>query len=362
MSADHEPAAAAPPPAERSRSTRPPSMVDVARAAQVSQKTVSRVVNREPNVSPEVRSRVLEAIASLGFRPNSAARALVTNRTRTIGMVSIGSSLLGPASIVDGVEKAARGAGYSLTLVRTASGGADDIGAAMDALVAQGVEAIVISEPADSLQRIGHSVPGIPVLAVEHRENEDDDWILVGADTWGGARSATEHLLGLGHRTVWHVAGPDGWGTSENRVDGWRAALLESGCAVPDVVRGDWTASSGYEIGLSLATRDDLTAVFAANDDMAVGLVHAFERSGLSVPDDVSVVGFDDIGTAGFLHTPLTTVRQDFAEIARQGMRRLIAAVEGRHVGSRQASVPVQLIIRESTARANPRRRTLTGL
>jgi DNA-binding LacI/PurR family transcriptional regulator len=331
-------------------------MTDVARAANVSQKTVSRVVNGEPNVSDEVRARVQAAIDDLGFRPNGAARALVTARSRVIGFVSTGSTLFGPTSMAVGVEQAARDAGYTVAVVHTRSGDPLDIGEALDELASRGVDGIVVSEPADSLRPVRHTPPGVPVLALEHRPEANDDWILVGADDRQGARAATEHLLALGHRTVWHVGGPEGWGTTHNRRSGWQDALEESGCAVPDVIHGDWTVGSGYEAGLLLASRPDVTAVFVANDDMAIGLVRALERGGLDVPGDVSVVGFDDIAVASYLHVPLTTVRQDFGEIARQGMRRLLAEIEGRPVASRRSAVQVTLVVRESTAPPHPDR------
>lgn len=344
--------------AGRAQASRPPSMVDVAQRAGVSQKTVSRVVNDEPNVSEALRERVRVAIAELGFRPNDAAQALVTARSRVIGFVSTGSALFGPSSMAVGVQRAARDAGYTVAIVHTATGDPRDVGEALDELAARRVAGIVVSEPADSLRPVHHTPHGVPVLALEHRPDENADWILVGADDRAGARTATEHLLGLGHRTVWHVAGPEGWGTSLSRQHGWREALEASGCVVPELVRGDWGAASGYEAGVLLAARPDVTAVFVANDDMAMGLVRALERAGLQVPRDVSVVGFDDVAVSAYQHVPLTTVRQDFDEIARQGMRRLLAEIEGRPVPSRRAAVPVTLVVRESTAPPHPDRRS----
>ncbi|WP_430593827.1 LacI family DNA-binding transcriptional regulator [Isoptericola sp. QY 916] len=337
---------------ERARrgANRPPAMVDVARHAEVSQKTVSRVVNGEPNVSATVRERVLAAIDELGFRPNSAARALVTARSRVIGFVSTGSALHGPSQMAVGVEQAAREAGYSVAVVHTRSGDPADVGDALDELAARGVDGIVVSEPADSLRPLGHAPTGVPVLALEHRPDETDEWLLVGADVRAGARAAVEHLLELGHRTVWHVAGPEGWGTTRDRRLGWADALAAAGRPLPELLRGDWSPASGFEAGRVLAAEPDLTAVFVANDDMAVGVVRALETAGLTVPRDVSVVGFDDVATAAYQHVPLTTVRQDFAEISRQGMRLLFAAIEGRPVTERRAAVPLRLMVRESSA------------
>lgn len=336
--------------ARRGTLSRPPSMVDVARLAGVSQKTVSRVVNGEPHVSPEVAQRVRAAIEESGFRPNGAARALVTARSRIIGFVSTGSALFGPSSIAVGVEQAAREAGYTIAVEHTPDGDPRNVRRALDELAARGVDGIVVSEPADSRRPADHTPHGVPVLSLEHRPEGSDGWLLVGADDRAGARQATEHLLALGHRTIWHVSGPDGWGTSENRETGWREALEDAGVPVPPVVRGDWTLASGHEAGKVVAEHPEVTAVMVANDDMAIGLVRALESAGRRIPDDISVVGFDDVPVAAYLHVPLTTVRQDFAEIARQGMLRLVDEIEGRPVLSRRAALPLDLVVRESTA------------
>lgn len=338
------------PPADGRPVHRNTTMADVARVAGVGLKTVSRVVNQEPKVSQEVRDRVLRTIAELGYRPNATARALVTSRTRTIGVVSMSGTYSGPSAILAGVEVAARDAGYSIALTRTPTGQPDAIGEAMDSLVRRGVDGIVILEPADSTRHLGHAIPGTPVLAFEDRVDESADWILVGADDRGGAQEATAHLLSLGHETVVHLAGPRGWRTTETREEGWRAALLEAGRELPAVISGDWSAASGYRAGRLLTQRPGVTAVFAANDDMAIGLIHALERAGRRVPEDVSVVGMDDSEVSAYLHVPLTTVRQDFADIALQGVRRLVDLIEGRPLDARRISIPVHLVERESAA------------
>ncbi|WP_062287523.1 LacI family DNA-binding transcriptional regulator [Demequina phytophila] len=325
-------------------------MADVARLAGVAQKTVSRVINHEPNVRDEVRARVFAAVEQAGYRPNAAARALVTQRTRTLGVVTMSTTFRGPSAILAGVEAAAREAGYSIVLTRTATGDPRAISEAMDSLVARGVDGIVILEPAESTATIGHETPGTPVLVFEDRPGESPEWIHVGADDAGACREAVEYLLGLGHRTVHHVAGPAGWRTSDARAEGWRAALEGARRIVPPTLAGDWTAASGYAAGVALGAQPDVTAVFCANDDMAIGLIHALESRGLSVPGDVSVVGMDDSDVSAYLHTPLTTLAQDFDAIAREGVARLLDEVEGRAPASRREAVPVELRVRASTA------------
>ncbi len=326
-----------------------PRSVDVARLAGISQKTVSRVFNAEPYVSAEVRRRVLQAAEQLGYRPNNAARALASGRTRSIGVVTLGTTLYGPASLLMGVERAVREAGYALCVVNTWEGDAAGIGSAVDSLLDQGVDGVIVSEPIDESSPDGDSSARLDVPV-----------ITVGADL--AARTATEYLLDLGHATVHHLAGPQGWHAARNQLEGWRTALAAHGSHEPPVIKGDWSAASGYTSGREAAADVDMTAVFAANDDMAIGLIRALTEAGRRVPDDVSVVGCDDIPVAAYLNPPLTTVRQPFAAVAQEGLQRLVRCIENPQADSLPVRLPpVDLVVRGSTAPpplgAIPRRR-----
>ncbi|WP_033338608.1 LacI family DNA-binding transcriptional regulator [Catenuloplanes japonicus] len=340
-------------------------MNDVARAAGVSQKTVSRVVNGEPHVRADVVARVRAAVEELGFRPNAAARALVTRRSRRIGVISIGGLLHGPAAMLAALEREIREAGYAVALIRTAASTPAEIQAAMDALAAEGVDGIILSEPVDNAtitaagpegdtedhgEGAVAAPPGIPLLTVAPGDHDDPAAIQVGVDQSGGARQATAHLLALGHATVAHIAGPQAWAPARQRLHGWRAALLDAGAPVHDPVEGDWSPASGFAAMRELLERRKPTAVFAANDHMAIGALRAITEAGLGVPADVSVVGFDDLPEAEFLSVSLTTVRYDPAEVARHGVRRLIQAI-ARGAGSPPHLTRTELIVRESTQR-----------
>ncbi|MFF8971811.1 LacI family DNA-binding transcriptional regulator [Streptomyces sp. NPDC014995] len=333
-----------------------PRSVDVARLAGVSQKTVSRVFNGERYVSAEVRRRVLEAAEELGYRLNSAARALASGRTRSIGVVTLGTALYGPASLLIGIERAARDAGYALRVVNTLEGDPAGVAGAVESLLEQGVDGIVVSEPIDEgavLRSVDVPVLvfGAPVAFGGPRV------VAVGVGAEQLARTATEHLLDLGHVTVHHLAGPQQWFAARDRLDGWRAALAARGREQPPVIEGDWSAASGYAAGRELALDSGLTAVFAANDDMAIGLIRALSDAGLRVPDDVSVVGFDDIPVSAYVTPPLTTVRQPFDAVAREGLRLLVRAVEKPDVELPPANdPPVELVLRASTAPPSTRR------
>ncbi|QNP76074.1 LacI family DNA-binding transcriptional regulator [Streptomyces roseirectus] len=331
--------------------------MDVARIAGVSQKTVSRVFNDEPYVSADVRRRVLDAAEQLGYRRNNAARALASGRTRSIGVVTLGTALYGPASLLMGVEKVVRDTGYALRVVNTVEGDPAGIAGAVNSLLDQGVDGIVVSEPIDEPGSISRSVD-VPVLVIGAPSPVLSPTVLSagdGADLM--ARTATEHLLDLGHVTVHHLAGPQRWFAARDRLAGWRAVLTERGRHLPPVVEGDWSAASGYRAGRELARLPDLTAVFAANDDMAIGLIRALTEAGLRVPQDVSVVGFDDIPVAAYVTPPLTTVRQPFDAVAQEGLKRLVHVIENPDDDPLPASQPpVDLVVRASTGPAPARR------
>ena len=338
--------------AGRGGSSGAPRSVDVARLAGVSQKTVSRVYNGEPYVSAEVRRRVLEAGEELGYRLNNAARALASGRTRSIGVVTLGTALYGPASLIMGVERAVRDTGYALRVVNTVEGDPTGVAGAVDSLLEQGVDGIVISEPIDDGNGEDLSARGdVPVLVLGAPPLATPRSLAAGVGADLMARTATEYLLELGHETVHHLAGPQRWYAARDRLEGWRSTLAAHGRRIPPVVEGDWSASTGYTAGRELAADGDLTAVFAANDDMAIGLIRALAEAGRRVPEDVSVVGFDDIPVAAYVTPPLTTMRQPFDTVAQEGLKRLVHSIENPDAPLLPASEPpVDLVIRASTA------------
>lgn len=305
---------------------RSPVMADVARLAGVSHQTVSRVLNDHPNVRPETRERVLTAIEGLGYRRNSTARALVTKRTNTLGVVAFDTTLHGPASTLYGIERAARGAGYFVSIVSLRELTRDDLAEALDHLARQQVDGLVVIVPQSAVAVALAEMPQpVPVVTVEG--DADVGLPVVNVDQRKGGMLATRHLLRLGHRTVWHVAGPHDWLESEGRIEGWREALHAAGAEVPELLTGDWSPRSGYRCGQLLAGMPDLTAVFVANDQMALGVLRALDEARIRVPDDVSVVGFDDIPESEFFAPPLTTVAQDFSEVGRKAIELLLDAL-----------------------------------
>ncbi|MFE9450137.1 LacI family DNA-binding transcriptional regulator [Streptomyces sp. NPDC006739] len=327
-----------------------PRSADVARVAGVSRKTVSRVLNNEPYVSDEARRRVLAAAEELGYRLNNAARALASGRTRSIGVVSLGTAGYGTASLLVHIEQAVRDAGYALRVVNTPDGDPDGIAAALESLLDQGVDGIVVSEPiVEGKVRVRLDVPvcflGAPPAFPASRT------VTVGVGAHDLARAATEHLLDLGHATVHHLAGPRRWYATKDRIEGWRAALAARGAHEPPLLNGDWSPASGYAAGRALASDRSVTAVFASGDEMAIGLIHALREAGRRVPEDISVVGFDGNPVFAYVSPPLTTARQPLEAAAAEGIRLLVHAIERPDADLPPASdPPVELVVRGSTA------------
>jgi len=328
---------------------RPPAMTDVATFAGVSHQTVSRVLNGHPSVSPRTRALVLAAVDQLGYRPNTAARALATGRSRTLGVLSMSGTLFGPASTLAGVQAAAREAQYTVAVVDLPSTDPLVLQQRAGLLVRQGVEGIIVIAPAaSSASALLQAAAGLPLVAVEG--NPEGDVAVVSVDQAAVGRTATQHLLDAGHATVWHVTGPPGFFEADGRAQGWRDALTDSGAEVPPPINGDWSPRSGYEAGRVLARMSGLTAVFASNDQMALGLLRALGEQGRRVPVDVSIVGVDDIPEAEYFSPPLTTMRQDFAEVGRLSLAALLRAIETGVHDTERAVIAPQLIVRASVA------------
>lgn len=325
-------------------------MADVAKMAGVSYQTVSRVLHDSPNVRGETRERVLAAIRSLDYRPNSMARALVTGRSKTLGVVSFDTTQYGPASTLLGIQQAAHEAGYAVSVSSLRSLNRDTVLHAIEQLRDQGVDGVSVIAPIRAgVDALRHVRSDFAVVAVEAGPNATIP--VAAVDQAAGAAAVTRHLLQLGHKTVWHLAGPPDWNDAEERIEGWSAALKAARAPIHEPLRGDWTARSGYELGQSLLQLPKLTAVFVANDQMALGLLRRLHEAGREVPRDLSVVGFDDIPEAAYFTPPLTTVRQDFAELGRRCLHLLLGRIEGDATQTRVVVAP-ELVVRQSTGAA----------
>lgn len=328
-------------------------MVDVALLAGVSHQTVSRVINGTGNVAPEIRERVEVAIQRLRYRRHPAARALATSRSMSIGVVSYGLAQYGPSVALTGIADEVRAAGYATILVSLVDVDRARMREALDHLVADSVDGIVVLAPIDAaLTAIDGLDAGSTPLVIFQPGAEEAEHRVV-TDEIAGARLATEHLLQLGHATVHHISGPPGWLGTTARLRGWSSTLSEHGVVAHPAIEGDWTARSGYDAGSLLARDPRVTAVFAANDQMALGVVKALTESGRSVPEDVSVVGFDGVPESALFRPSLTTVRFDFAEVGRRAVDHILDLMGGTDPHPAQRIAPA-LIVRDSTTHARP--------
>jgi DNA-binding LacI/PurR family transcriptional regulator len=350
------------------------SMADVAAEAGVSGQTVSRVANGLSNVEPATRARVEAAMQRLGYRPHRAARALRTGRTHTLGVVVATLASVGNTRMLESLVAAAAARGYAIVVaslavpavpavpgvpganaatdaasaLSAAATGATDAAsavAAFAALAEQGVDGAIVLNEATPAARAANVPAGMPVVAID--SGGDARFLAVESDHAGGAAAATRHLLARGARTVHHVAGPASAYAAAERERGWRAALAEAGIAAPEVRRGDWSAASGHVAGRSLADDPAVEAVFAANDQMALGVLRSLHERGRAVPGDVAVVGFDDVLDAADYWPPLTSMRQDFDALGARAVTALLARVEGRDAVAHDI-VATSLVVRES--------------
>ncbi|WP_020523740.1 LacI family DNA-binding transcriptional regulator [Catelliglobosispora koreensis] len=325
------------------------SMADVARLAGVSSQTVSRVSNGHPSVIGTTREQVLKAMRELGYRPNSAARALKRGEFRTIGVILFTLSSTGNSRTLEAIANHAAAEGYAITLIPVAVPTQDSVLGAFTRLGELAVDGVIVIMEVHLLDAATVTLPPhVQVVVVD--SDAGDRYSVVDTDQADGAGQAVTHLLELGHETVWHITGPRESFASSRREQAWRQALEAAGRAVPTPLHGDWSAESGYQAGLMMAEDPSCTAIFAANDQMALGVLRALHDRGRSVPGDVSVVGFDDIPDASSFIPPLTTVHQDFAEVGRRCVQGVLRQIDRGEPEHGTTLVPTRLVVRESTA------------
>ncbi len=329
---------------------RQPNMYDVAKLAKVSHQTVSRVVNNFPSMRPETRARVERAMEELGYRPNKAARALVTQRSRMVGILASDLSLFGPSGMLQAMEFMARQNDHIAVSCSVDPESDESVAEGIEHLADLGIDGLIVLVPQTKAVAAARKKLGkVPVVTVDSMYRLDE--LSVSVDNFSGGQTATQHLLSLGHTNIVHISGPKSWFEATARSSGYAAAMLAEGHR-PYIVDGDWTADSGYSIALEMSfAKHGVTSVFAANDYSALGVLKAARQRGIRVPEDLSVVGFDDVPESGYFVPSLTTMRQDFAELGRQALSLLLAQLDGNPESHSRPIVPT-LVLRDSTAPA----------
>jgi DNA-binding LacI/PurR family transcriptional regulator len=330
-----------------------PTIKDVAARAGVSRQTVSRVINSKGEVSATTRERVLAIIEELGYRPNAAARSMVMGRTCTLGCISPSLTDYTFASIIDSAQAAARRLGY-FVLTGSAPTVAD-VEPLLEEMLHRQVDGLMVFNPrADERYRCFLPLVemGMPVLYLNSTP-QGEPVSSIRCDDLLGGYEATRHLIELGHTAIATILGPSNEEATADRLSGYRKALVEAdlSCEQDCVIAGDWSAVSGYEATHQLlAAVRPATAVFAHNDQMAIGAIRALREAGRRVPDDISVIGFDDIPLAAFFDPPLTTVRQPMRETGKRAAQLLVQTIQDPDRAPDQIAIPARLLERSSCA------------
>ena len=335
--------------------SRGPVIADVARLAGVSVPTVSRVLNDPEQVRPERRQRVLEAIELLHYRPSAAARALASRQSRTIAIVAGNTSQYGYAATIEGIEENARAQGYAVTITVIESADPAHVSRAVSQVLTQGPAGVVVLKFDHQGVAVLKAMPKtLPVVAVSGVKTRDVPHALI--DEMHAAQALTEHLLGLGHKSVLHVRVPPSR-REDGRTTGWRKALANAGAPIPPMIDATWEPESGRLAGLRIADDPGVTAVFCGNDEIAMGVIRGLTECGLRVPDDVSVVGFDDHPLAAMWSPALTTVHQDFVSLGRRAFELLLVSM-GADARVRHSTERPHVVVRESSGPPPAHRRT----
>lgn len=340
-----------------SHRSKPATLYDVAQFAEVSYQTVSRVINGSPNVSPKTRERVLHAIKMLNYRPNKAAQSLVTRRSFTLEMITFGADYYGPAQMMSNVERAAKAQGYNLMFSSIETLNSEEVRKAIDSLGGKLIDGVIIITPvrSEALDDLAVACRGIPYVLIDTPLGSNTPSVVI--DQVHGTRLATQHLIDLGHRKIAEISGPLNWNAAIQRHESWLATLTENGLDPVISVDGDWTAASGYVAASDLVRNGiTFTGLVSANDQMALGAIHAFRECGLDIPGDISIVGFDDIPEAAYFEPPLTTVRQDFRRLGTESVDYLIEMIKTVDIPLFQHVLYPQLVERKSTGPVSDRK------
>ncbi|WP_319637713.1 LacI family DNA-binding transcriptional regulator [Pengzhenrongella sicca] len=323
----------------------------IALAAGVSVPTVSKVLNGRADVSPATRAKVEALIEEHGYRRR---RAAVTKGSGMIDLVFHELGNLWALEIIRGVERVAREEGLAVVLAEC-EGGTSPRQEWLDGVLARRPKGVImVFSDLDPSQRRQLEARNIPCVVVDPTGEPTGDYPAIGSANWSGGLAATRHLLELGHKRIGAIGGPEWVWCSRARLDGFRAALEHAGLQVdPELIRyGDFHVERGYEHGLSLLGLDDPpTAIFAGNDLQALGLYKAARELGVRIPDDLSVVGYDDLSVAEWIGPALTTVRQPLLEMSLQATRLVLSLARGEHPQSTRIDLATTLIVRQSTAR-----------
>ncbi len=323
---------------------------DVAQDSGVSYQTVSRVINNSPHVAPHTRAQVVASIQKLGYRPNNAARRLVTGKSCTVGIISYGTHQYGPAQMLLSMERALRQNNYGFALASVDKLSLEFIEQALGELERHQVDGVILITPLVNLQgkQIQALIKNKPCVMIDAAQNEPLSSVLI--DQADGCRQAIMHLIGLGHTKIAEISGPLSWRDAKVRHETWKKTMQANNLNTTLSLEGNWTAQSGYQATQALLKKDpSFTAILVGNDQMALGAIRALQEAKLHIPDDVSIVGFDDIPEAAYFSPPLSTIRQDFESLGQQSTKLMLELIENPDLPPKHHLLQPKLVVRSST-------------
>jgi len=334
------------------------TIIDVARSARVSYQTVSRVINSKPDVSDETRERVEAVIQELGYKPSVIARSLIQRRSYTVGVVTAGLKFIGPSLTLNGITQQADEKGYTLLLKELPSFDTNDIQDLVDSLLSRHVDGIIWAAPEIGENRKWiheRSIKlSIPIIFLSMQPIEGIS--VIDVDNYVGGQIATQHLIDCGYQKVGLISGPLDWWSARQRKLGWENVLINHQREITPRtwIEGNWSSSSGEEaFQLLLDQYPEMDAVFSANDQMALGALSYAYLHNIRIPQDIAVIGFDDIAEAKFFCPPLSTIKQDLLNLGYTAVNEIVNAIEKMREGNvwtaNNILLAPQLIIRQST-------------
>jgi LacI family transcriptional regulator len=333
---------------------------DVAQAAGVSTQTVSRVMNKFSYVSDETRQRVDAVVEQLGYRPSTLARSLSQQRSYTLGVVTFGLKYIGPSRTLNGIADKADELGYMLLMKELDNFDANRIDEVIDSLLARQVDGILwaVPEIGDNHAWVEERMEKIPVPVLFLAMQPRDDIPSVATDNFQGAVMAIQHLLDCGRKKIGHISGPLDWWEAQERKRGWRETLKLAGFEASEqrCAEGNWSSSSGEQAFIQLlGAFPDMDAVFVANDQMALSVLREACRRGIKIPEQLTVIGFDNIPESAYFYPSLTTISQDLQLLGGQAIRNIVEMIQARQgnqpVIAQSLLIQPTLIIRESSTR-----------
>lgn len=332
---------------------------EVAKAADVSIQTVSRVINNHPDVSDETRQKIQQVIVDLDYRPSALARSLIQQRTCTLGVVTAGLKYIGPSFTLNGITSKAEQYGYAILLEELPGFHVNQVTQRMDSLLARHADGIIWAMPeiGDNRLWLEKGNLNLPVPVVFLTMQTRPGVTSVSYDNFLGGCLATQHLLDSGYHHIGHISGPSDWWEAKQRRAGWQFTLEQAGIEVHEFqcTEGNWSSASGVVAFEKLLANDrNIDAVFVANDQMAFGVLQTAWMLGLHIPEELGIVGFDGLAESAFVWPPLSTVYQDLNKLGSLAVDKLVEAIDSQNVGNSQAEMShvvlePELIVRQSS-------------